>query len=67
MRQSSARTVSLASVLGLRVIAEGVETDHQRRHLLELGCETGQGWLFSGPLDHNQLLGWLQLSAAVLG
>jgi EAL domain-containing protein (putative c-di-GMP-specific phosphodiesterase class I) len=39
--------IALAQTLGLEVVAEGVETDAQRRCLLELGCEFGQGFLFA--------------------
>jgi EAL domain-containing protein (putative c-di-GMP-specific phosphodiesterase class I) len=34
-----------------KVIAEGVESTRQREQLLELGCELGQGNLFSPPVD----------------
>jgi EAL domain-containing protein (putative c-di-GMP-specific phosphodiesterase class I) len=39
--------LALASTLGLEVIAEGIETIEQHDHLLEMGCEQGQGFLFS--------------------
>lgn len=42
--------VIMAHKLGLKVIAEGVETEGQRRLLLEIGCDNGQGYLFSRPL-----------------
>ena len=46
------RTIkTLAGNLGLEVIAEGVETLDQLRHLSALGCEYGQGYLFSKPVD----------------
>jgi EAL domain-containing protein (putative c-di-GMP-specific phosphodiesterase class I) len=43
--------LQMARDLGFKVIAEGVETEAQRQILLELGCEFGQGFLFSQPLD----------------
>ncbi|GAA0583663.1 hypothetical protein GCM10010172_80740 [Paractinoplanes ferrugineus] len=43
--------VYLANVLGLRTIAEGVETREQAAELRSLGCETGQGYLYAKPLS----------------
>jgi diguanylate cyclase (GGDEF)-like protein/PAS domain S-box-containing protein len=42
--------VSLSKSLGMEVVAEGVETEEQRQHLLDLGCTYAQGYLFSKPL-----------------
>lgn len=42
--------VIMAHKLGLKVTAEGVETEEQRRLLLSMGCDNGQGYLFSRPL-----------------
>ncbi|WP_460760592.1 bifunctional diguanylate cyclase/phosphodiesterase [Lysobacter fragariae] len=39
--------LALANTLGMEVIAEGIETEEQRQWLLEIGCELGQGFLFS--------------------
>ncbi len=44
-------TITLAHNLGMRVIAEGIETDQQLAHLTELGCDYGQGYLFSRPVS----------------
>lgn len=43
--------ITLAHALGMKVVAEGVETAQQRARLLELGCDYGQGFLFSLPLE----------------
>lgn len=45
--------VTLASSLELDVIAQGVETEAQAILLRELGCQHGQGYLFSRPLAGN--------------
>jgi diguanylate cyclase (GGDEF)-like protein len=47
--------VTLARNLGLEVIAEGVETEHQNCQLKSLGCDYGQGYLFSRPIDGKQV------------
>jgi diguanylate cyclase (GGDEF)-like protein/PAS domain S-box-containing protein len=39
--------LGIASALNIRVIAEGIEDELQRQRLLEMGCEEGQGFLFS--------------------
>ena len=44
-------TVALAHSLGLPVIAEGIEAPDQLRRLRSLGCEFGQGYLFSPALN----------------
>ena len=45
--------LTLARNLGMDVIAEGVETKEQLVHLQDLGCEQGQGYYFSVPVDHQ--------------
>jgi EAL domain-containing protein (putative c-di-GMP-specific phosphodiesterase class I) len=42
--------VTLAHNLGLAALAEGIETEEQLTQLKALGCELGQGFLFSRPL-----------------
>lgn len=48
--------VILAHHLGLRVVAEGVETQAQLDLLKQLGCERAQGYLFSKPVDHETIV-----------
>ena len=43
--------VSIANKLGLRVVAEGIETDLQLEQLVSFGCKLGQGYLFSRAVD----------------
>jgi diguanylate cyclase (GGDEF)-like protein/PAS domain S-box-containing protein len=47
--------VGLFRELGLRVVAEGIETEHQRQLLLAMNCPIGQGWLFGKPLPSGKL------------
>ena len=46
---------ALAESLGIEVIAEGIETAQQRQLLIDLGCATGQGFLFSHPLPIDEI------------
>ncbi len=43
--------ITLAQTLGMDVVAEGVETKEQLTMLRDLGCENGQGYFFSKPVD----------------
>ncbi len=52
--------INLGRSLGLRVIAEGIETEEQRQQLLALGCLEGQGYLFARPMPVDQLERWLR-------
>ena len=47
--------ITLSNQLGLAVVAEGIETQQQLQWLQELGCEFGQGFLFSRPLAVNEI------------
>ena len=53
--------VSLGQKLNMTVLAEGIETEGQLEHLRALGCEVGQGYLFSPAVPAVEvaaLLGW---------
>jgi diguanylate cyclase (GGDEF)-like protein/PAS domain S-box-containing protein len=43
-------TIVMAHELGMKVVAEGIETEEQRQLLLHAGCDHGQGYLFARPL-----------------
>ncbi|SIR39672.1 diguanylate cyclase/phosphodiesterase [Pseudacidovorax sp. RU35E] len=50
--------VRLSHALGLRVVAEGVETVGQRDILLAMGCDELQGFFFARPMPADDLLAW---------
>ena len=50
--------LKLAHAIGLKVVAEGVETQQQRDILLELGCDEFQGFMFARPMSARALLLW---------
>ncbi|MCB1957385.1 MAG: EAL domain-containing protein [Rhodocyclaceae bacterium] len=56
-------TLSMAADLGIEVVAEGVETDAQRRFLQQRGCRLMQGYLFSRPLEARALDAPMQVVA----
>ena len=49
-------TINLAHALGMAVVAEGVETVQVRDRLAAMGCELGQGFLFSRALPAGEVL-----------
>jgi diguanylate cyclase (GGDEF)-like protein len=53
-------TVDLAHNLGLKVTAEGVETEAALAVLRGYGCDIGQGYLFSKPRPLTEILGWMK-------
>ncbi len=46
-------TIGLAYALGLKIVAEGVETEGQLAKLRELGCDLAQGYYFTKPLPSD--------------
>jgi PAS domain S-box-containing protein len=54
-RKIVAAVVGLGQTLGLKTIAEGVETPEQASLLVRLGCEIGQGWHYGRPAPAEQL------------
>jgi EAL domain-containing protein (putative c-di-GMP-specific phosphodiesterase class I) len=56
----SAATLALAHNLGLKVVAEGVETEAQRAYLIQHQCDFMQGYLFSEPLPAEEALNYLR-------
>ena len=56
--------IALSHSLGLRVIAEGVETAAQLDYLKRHGCEEAQGFLIARPLEEPELRNWWRTTEA---
>jgi EAL domain-containing protein (putative c-di-GMP-specific phosphodiesterase class I) len=52
--------VDLVRSLGLRSVAEGVESEEVATRLREMGCHMGQGWLFGHPMPAADATLWLR-------
>jgi diguanylate cyclase (GGDEF)-like protein len=55
-----AATIDLAHSLGLRMVAEGVETNTAYAELMRLGCDQAQGYYMSRPVPAAELDNWLR-------
>jgi diguanylate cyclase (GGDEF)-like protein len=51
--------INMAASLGLKTVAEGIEDEETLQKLLSLGCDIGQGYLWSKPLPENALIEYL--------
>ncbi|MBH0015010.1 bifunctional diguanylate cyclase/phosphodiesterase [Pseudoalteromonas sp. NGC95] len=52
----AALVISLGAKLGLKTIAEGVETQEQAQFLKNLGCDEVQGFMYAKPMPENELI-----------
>ena len=52
-------TIDLGHNLGLRVVAEGVETVPILERLAEFGCDVAQGYVISSPMSGTDLIAWV--------
>ena len=59
--------VAIAHSLGMRVIAEGVETPLQLSILRDIGCEEIQGFYLSKPLEAQAIESWWQMQLRTVG
>jgi EAL domain-containing protein (putative c-di-GMP-specific phosphodiesterase class I) len=48
--------IVMSHKLGIKVIAEGIETEEQKAILINAGCDYGQGYLFSRPVPIHDLI-----------
>lgn len=52
-------TLEWGKAFDMTVIAEGIETEKQRKHLISLGCLQGQGYWYAMPMSDAELLQWI--------
>ncbi len=52
-------TIDLGHNMGLRVVAEGIESEAVWRLLAALGCDQGQGYFMSRPIPGDRLADWI--------
>jgi predicted signal transduction protein with EAL and GGDEF domain len=58
-------TVELAHTLGLRVVAEGIEDEPTMALLVEIGCDSAQGYFFSRAVPADEAIAWAWGAASV--
>ena len=52
-------TIDLGHNMGLRVVAEGIESEAVWNILVKMGCDQGQGYFMSRPIPADQLIAWM--------
>jgi EAL domain-containing protein (putative c-di-GMP-specific phosphodiesterase class I) len=50
--------IGLSRAFGMQVLAEGIETEDQGLHLLQLGCMHGQGYAIARPMPAEHIEEW---------
>ena len=60
-RAITATIIGIAHTLGMKVVAEGVETVHQREFLRAHGCDMYQGYLVCKPVPAEEFAVFLQV------
>ncbi len=58
-------TIRVAESLGMKTVAEGIETESQAAILKHMQCGRGQGFLWSRPLEPEALADWLRARTAL--
>ncbi len=53
-------TIDLVHNLGIKVLAEGVETEEIAKSLIEMGCDMAQGYYFAKPMKTTEVMEWYQ-------
>ncbi|MGH8596917.1 MAG: EAL domain-containing protein, partial [Gammaproteobacteria bacterium] len=60
-------TIELGHHLGVRVVAEGIEGEREFELLRKFGCDLGQGYYISRPLEATALQAWLAAAPTSAG
>lgn len=58
-------TIDLGKQLGLRVVAEGVETVEELRSLAAMGCDEVQGYYVAKPMNPEEIIDWVRMRNAL--
>jgi diguanylate cyclase (GGDEF)-like protein/PAS domain S-box-containing protein len=58
--------INLGTILGMDVVAEGIETSNQVNYLKSLKCQYGQGYFFSPPIDVTKMTDFLKLQLSLI-
>ena len=53
-----ASTIDMAHNLGLKVVAEGIETADSMQYLKQIGCDIGQGYHIGRPMAADEVVAW---------
>ncbi|MHA7139939.1 MULTISPECIES: EAL domain-containing protein [unclassified Arthrobacter] len=53
----------LAHAVGIKAVAEGVETEGQREALIGLACDLAQGYHYARPLPADELASWFAMES----
>jgi len=67
LRVITGAIINLADRLGIKALAEGVETPAEQRTLQDLGCDCAQGYLHARPMPLDQLNSWMAAYLASRG
>ncbi|UTW05308.1 EAL domain-containing protein [Amphritea atlantica] len=57
--------LAMSRSLGVKTVAEGVETQEQASFLRREGCDLFQGYLFGKPMNENDFRDWLEKAGAI--
>lgn len=56
-------TIGMLNALQLLIVAEGVETEDMKNHLVEIGCHYMQGWYYSKAVSDHEFMALIEKSA----